>query len=404
MEQPGSGFSEEQRCASDGNLHEVCAPEWQLRAIAGPALLRLGDRVLPASVRLGLDYVAQGVAQALGSVVRRAVQLRVSPVGEDSSGASDPGRVQTAFSISFEHPALGGEVIIGLSLSAARAVIDPLCADLADLRGYGELSAAECGLLEYVALAVGDRVLQAMLGHGEGFVFTGFAGDRARSTADGKPNAPATSPAPVDLELVVGGRRGIIQVACDGWTATETDAETAPFGAPASAFGDVDGDAVWVTVRLALPAIPLSAQEFRALGSGDIVLLGRTTLKSFASTCSLITTTGWELGPVELCDDTPTVVSVRCRSFRPTLRPELLHGESAPSVALRPAIGVLRLTASQLARCRPGDVVDLPTDPVSPVELYKGLGSVGRGELVTVEGELGIRLTEFDPHAKQTGG
>ncbi len=403
MEQSAGELSADQKGADHGRSCAGPVPEWQLRAVAGPALVRLGDRAVPGALRLGLDLVIQQLQDALGEVLRRTVQLRLAPVGMDGAPVVNaPGQTPGAFCIAFQHPSFPGEASVTLSLTAARAIVEPLSADLADLRGYGELSGPECGLLEYVSLATVDRVLKAWPRGSAGFVFTRFAdaAEMARQASDRKAGPTGAPPEPVVLELVVSGRRGLVQLACEGWLVDEANAADSVLDSGVTSRGAVAGDGAPVDVRLGLPAITISRQEFQAIENGDTLLLGRTTLKSFASGCALITTTGWELGAVELCDDTSTLVSVRCGTLRPTVRPELMRRGETASVTLRPAMGLLRLTTKQLGRWRGGDVVDLPTDPVAPVELYKGMAGVGKGELVTVDGELGIRLTEFDPRAK----
>ncbi len=62
-------------------------------------------------------------------------------------------------------------------------------------------------------------------------------------------------------------------------------------------------------------------------------------------------------------------------------------------------MGRLRLTTEQLERWHTGETIDFPIDPVTPVAVYRGLTKVGSGELITVDGELGIRLIEYGPQA-----
>jgi hypothetical protein len=365
--------------------------EQQLRVLAGPALVRLGDRVMPTAVRLGLNRLAAEIRLALREVLRRSVGLRLVPLGsEDASDGSGTALSSVAFNVVFRHPSLtGGEAALTFSLPAARALVDPLAADLADACGDGELAGPDCGLLEYVALATADRVFQAMPTWAEGFAFVAIGEPSTLATAQVAP------PAFLDFEVSVSGRGGIVRLACQGWEVKGMQASDLPSSLAAQA-----GKPPRLELEVGLPVIRLSAEEYGAIQPRDILLLGRTTLKSFASDCALLTNTGWSVGAVEWVSDSATVVSVRVGAVRPEVRPELLGDGDQNAVVLRPAMGKLSLTTEQLARWRPGDAVDLPLDPVLPVGLYRGMTKVGSGELVVVEGELGVRLGDFNPHRK----
>jgi hypothetical protein len=365
--------------------------EQQLRALAGPAFVRFGDRAMPTGARLGLDLLAAEICAALGEVLRRPVGLRLLALGsDDAPGGAGTDRSSVAFNVVFKHPSLaGGEAALTFSLPAARALVDPLAADLADACGDGELAGPDCGLLEYVALATADRLFRAMPTWAEGFAFVAIGEPSTLATAHVAP------PAFVDFEISVSGRGGIVRLACQGWEARGMQTSDLPPSLPAPARKPPT-----LELEVGLPVIRLSAEEYGAIQLRDILLLGRTTLKSFASNCALLTTTGWSIGAVEWVSDSATLVSVRVGSLRPEVRPELLGDGDQNTVVLRPAMGKLSLTTEQLARWRPGDVVDLPVDPVLPVGLYRGMTKVGSGELVVVEGELGIRLGDFNPHRK----
>ena len=57
-------------------------------------------------------------------------------------------------------------------------------------------------------------------------------------------------------------------------------------------------------------------------------------------------------------------------------------------------LGRLRLNTSQVVRLRAGQVLRLSRGPTDPVDLVVGNKIFARGELVEVEGELGVRLTQ----------
>jgi flagellar motor switch/type III secretory pathway protein FliN len=64
-------------------------------------------------------------------------------------------------------------------------------------------------------------------------------------------------------------------------------------------------------------------------------------------------------------------------------------------VVVRVELGSVSLTASEWARLRPGDVIETGRRLSEPAILRVGGRAVARGELVDVEGELGVRVREL---------
>lgn len=54
-----------------------------------------------------------------------------------------------------------------------------------------------------------------------------------------------------------------------------------------------------------------------------------------------------------------------------------------------------RLTLDELARLRPGQILELGCRATDPVELYAGGRRIASGELVDIEGQLGVRITRL---------
>src|SRR6185437_14304174 len=81
---------------------------------------------------------------------------------------------------------------------------------------------------------------------------------------------------------------------------------------------------------------------------------------------------------------------------QPTSSPESPGPEAAPldvPVTLAVELGRVNLTLSRLADLKPGDVVELGRHSRSPVELTSNGRLVARGELVQIDTELGVRVT-----------
>ena len=62
-------------------------------------------------------------------------------------------------------------------------------------------------------------------------------------------------------------------------------------------------------------------------------------------------------------------------------------------LTVRVELGARRFTLDQLANLRPGQIVELGCRATDPVELTTENGAVARGELIDIEGRLGVRVT-----------
>lgn len=67
------------------------------------------------------------------------------------------------------------------------------------------------------------------------------------------------------------------------------------------------------------------------------------------------------------------------------------------AVVVRVELGEVGLTAREWARLAPGDVLETGLRVAEPVALRVAGRVVARGELVDVEGELGVRIRELVP-------
>ncbi len=63
-------------------------------------------------------------------------------------------------------------------------------------------------------------------------------------------------------------------------------------------------------------------------------------------------------------------------------------------VTLIVELGRVNLPLHRLAELKPGDVLELGRHPREPVELTSGGRLIARGELVQVDTELGVRVTQ----------
>jgi hypothetical protein len=313
-----------------------------------------------------LDWAVQATAEALEGTLDRPVNIDTETTAADAANPA-------AFGVGFAHPACG-DGLITLDQTLCRAIVDTLETDFANVRGTGTLSEAELGLLEYTTLSCVDRVLRDSTGGPRAMAIRAFL--NANEVAE---RLKENRPAPATFRLRISGREGLVRLYAQGWESPNLEGLSSPNGA-------ID-PAAKVTLRLALPPVALPAGEAGRLQNGDVVLLGMTDLAT-AGGCRLVTTTGWSLSSAGVAGDSPTVVSVRCGAFDLRVWDSAAGGDEV----LTPVIGSQSVAVDQLRQWRSGATIDFPKDAAAPVELYARGRSIGSGELVRVDGELGVRL------------
>jgi hypothetical protein len=347
----------------------------ELAAVRQPALVRAGAGWLSVGPRLWLQWIMQAAQDAMEITLDRPVAIELL--------AADPGSPREGvFTIEFEHPgiAAGGKGIITLDVAVARAVVDALESDFANVRGAGSLSDAELGVLEYATLAILDRVLRATGAPpaARAFALRGFGGS---------PQSAAPASPTVALAVRIAGREGIVRLHVQGWASEAIGSQ--PLGEPSAA---ASADGTTIELCLALPSIRLDRKETQGLQNGDVVLLGATDLHAFAANCRLATSSGWSLAPASIVRDSPAILTARCGPF--SLRTLAAAGPDEPQAILNVLIGSKPIAIEGIRQWQADGTIDLPKDPVLPADLYDGLKRIARGELVRLEGELGLRLIE----------
>lgn len=159
-----------------------------------------------------------------------------------------------------------------------------------------------------------------------------------------------------------------------------------------------------ITLRLVLGRALLSRAELQSLRPGDALLPGPGWLDPAQPESSLVAIApgderGFRLsvsdvvryeGPGELPHDHDT----------PEIPVEDATKESLIAdvpVVIRVEVGSITLTAGEWMQLRPGDVVSCGIPPRGPVVLRAGGRELAQGELVTVDGELGVRISRVGP-------
>ena len=65
------------------------------------------------------------------------------------------------------------------------------------------------------------------------------------------------------------------------------------------------------------------------------------------------------------------------------------------SVPMVVEMGRVKVSASDIVGLRPGQVIELSRSPGDAVDLVVDGRRIGRGELVDIEGELGVRILDL---------
>jgi flagellar motor switch/type III secretory pathway protein FliN len=164
-----------------------------------------------------------------------------------------------------------------------------------------------------------------------------------------------------------------------------------------------------VTLPVLLARVESTANELASLRLGDNLLFGDperppATLESTRTLCAPTsqralslerTAQGWVLRRAVLLDYEPTLEAMRDTDADDTLEGAVLD---AP-LDVRIEVGSVTMTAAEWLTLRQGDIVATTLPVAGPAVLRVAGREVARGELVNIEGQLGVKLTQLTPAA-----
>ncbi len=327
--------------------------------LRSPVAMDASGRALSALAHERARELSASVAAHLRELCASPIELRLAPRVAALALFDDGGAVELE---------LAGErsLWIALDARATRALVDALALRHLGLRGVGELTGAERGLLEFAALscldrcAGGARVRRFLFGRELGRI----ALDASLSAVE------------FDLRCGAGGgsARALVKLESDDPPLVLESQR---------ALDELD-------LRVALPSVTLSRAERDALVSGDVLLLGTERLAGFATRVELVTSGGWRVCAAELVGDCALTVSVRVGA----LDARVLHrrGGERGGVTISPFIASRRLARESFERWRAGDELTLDKRAVAALDLVCSDGMRWTGEFVRVGGELGLRV------------
>lgn len=316
-----------------------------------PRVSRGHAELTGAARALGAE-VASAAAGSLASVVGAGVAIAARPVA---------GRVLPRAAVarlSVDLPALPGTATVEVEPALVVALVDRLAGGKGDALGATSLTSVESAALELFALAALDGACQLAA------IEEALAPRLCRAAPE--PSAALA----VELTLTVGelsGRARLLLPAA---------AVRALRGAP-SFDGEAAGIGLVASVRGG--AATLRAEELEALAAGDVVVLD-----GGAEPHALVLPGGARLsGRHE--DGTFHVEEI-----------EMTQRMAQLPVVLEVELARVEVTLAELARLEPGGILPLALDRRGLVTLRAGERAVARGELVDVDGAVGVRIIDLE--------
>jgi flagellar motor switch/type III secretory pathway protein FliN len=167
--------------------------------------------------------------------------------------------------------------------------------------------------------------------------------------------------------------------------------------APLARLGEAPVAVAWVSAASVVPAASLAA-----LSVGDLWLPGDGWVDAAAPLeAGILAGPHSERGLPVRVSAGRTVLGARRVPVEPRVESSMSREQSdleqlvgeAP-VVVRLEVGVLEMSAARWAALRPGDVVQSGCRLEEPVVLRAAGREIARGELVDVEGEIGVRITQ----------
>lgn len=362
--------------------HPASPDEAELESLLRPAMLRLGDVVLSGVQQLRLTTMLRRISTVLSAglgddMSRRSIRFEILAGGADA-GARDP-----AFGFVLASREAEVACIATLDRASARAMVDVIETQLADLKGTGEITPTEHGLLEFAVLSALDELES----EGGGVL----AVDRFLRRGELSNRSIFEGFDALDIRATIAGREGIGSIWFPKRAAPAVLSEKGfPLGqAEADTATDVSG---YLQVMLALPRVTLSPEELGAVRPGDVIVIGSTDLSSFATDAAIVTSTAWRLADATIVRDGPDLVTVRCGPLRVEVFQPRADREGF--ACLVPVTGSHQISLDQVRAWTAGAILDLKKPAGANVDLLLDASWFASGELVRVEGEVGIRILE----------
>ena len=319
-----------------------------------PSLSRGFAELTPSAREAGQD-AADAAARALSAMLKREVSIAATPF----PGVPPP-RVPTA-RIGIELAALPAGAVLEVEPALVVRLVDVLAGGPGAPVGATALTPIESAALELFALAALDGAASATA------VETALAPRLARAGPD------VAGALAIDLSVAAGdvAGRARLLVPAAAVRALRSEAQ-----------GDGPSAALPIPVSVRHGAVALLADELDLLAPGDVVLVD-----------------GGAPGDAQETLVLPGGPAIRGRREEDTFQVEeiaMTERTAQLPVTLDVELARVEIPVGELARLEPGAVLTLPVDRRGLVTLRAGERAVARGELVDVDGAVGVRIVSVE--------
>lgn len=317
-----------------------------------PALSR-GFAELGSGARaLGAEVAAQA-ARSLSSLLAREVRI------EGRAVPAAPAARAPAARVGIDLPAVPAQAQLEVEPALVVRLVDLLAGGAGSADGATALTPIEAAALELFALAALDGACSVP------------AIEEALSPRLSRGAFDAASPLAIELRIVAGevGGQARLLLPASAVRALRRDV-----------LADAPGRAIPVVASLRSGVTPLLPDELEALAPGDVVVVDV---------------------PDDGLEDLVLPGGFRARGRREddTFRVEettMTDRHAQIPVTLEVELARVEISLADLARLEPGAAIPLPVDRRGLVTLRSGERAVARGELVELEGAIGVRILSIE--------
>ncbi|HET8538422.1 MAG TPA: type III secretion system cytoplasmic ring protein SctQ [Anaeromyxobacter sp.] len=319
-----------------------------------PAVSR-GFAELTAGARAAGRDAAAAAARGLGTLLGREVMV----TGAALAGVPPP-RIPTA-RLGLELAALPAAAVLEVEPALVVRLVDVLAGGPGAPVGATALTPVEAAALELFALAALDGAASVAA------IEATLAPRLARAASD------VAGALAIELTVVAGDVAGRARLLVP-------PAAVRAVRGPGSA----DGAAAALRIPLSLRrgTVALAAEELELLSPGDVVVVDADPLADGAATLVL-----------------PGGAAIRGRREADSFQVEeaaMTERTAQLPVTLEVELARIEIPLGELARLEPGTVLPLPVDRRGLVTLRAGGRAVARGELVDVDGAVGVRVLSVE--------
>jgi type III secretion protein Q len=319
-----------------------------------PALSLAFAELTPAARAAGLEAAA-AAARSLSALLGREVRIEARPV------PAAPRARASAARVAIELPALPGQAALEVEPALVVRLVDVLAGGAGACDGATALTPLEAAALELFVLAALDGACSVAAVEGA------LAPRLARGASP-----EVAAPLAVELDVTAGEVRGRVRLLAP------LAAVRALRGAPAK---EAPALALMAVASLRSGTAPLLPGELDALAPGDVVVVDL---------------------PDHGMEDLVLPGGLRARGRRAddgTFQVEeiaMTERHAQLPVTLEVELARVEIPLAELARLEPGAAFPLPIDRRGLVTLRLGERAVARGELVELDGAIGVRILSVE--------